>query len=194
MSSQPSSPIDRVHPPSQPKLIGLSGLRSFVAFFTPIIFCVTLFYVIAPKLLRKYSSNLRVGQLGFLSLKGLEWSIPRAPFKNRGLSTKAKLADREQASKSDQALRVTINSIGLRPGSSEGSRRQWIALRLDGVHIWVPKGHLRSPQPSDSLSDDSDFEASSSEASYRPSRARKISAASSTSQRSHFSHSDPKPT
>lgn len=136
---------------------------------------------------------MRVGQLGFLSLKGLEWSIPRAPFKNRGLSTKAKLADREQASKSDQALRVTINSIGLRPGSSEGSRRQWIALRLDGVHIWVPKGHLRSPQPSDSLSDDSDFEASSSEASYRPSRARKISAASSTSQRSHFSHSDPKP-
>jgi len=108
------------------------------------------------------------------------------PLKEPGTPRSGVTSEEDEA---DQAVRITIKSIGLQLGSNESSRRQWIALRVDSPHIRVPKPRKRS-NSFDSSSDSSEPEFSSAEASYRYERSRKISAASSISQLSGLSKSD----
>jgi len=183
------------HPPSgdinQPKTPRSSGVfgHSFALSFATltIIIFVTLFYLFAPKLIRKYAKKFKIGQIGFLSLKELEWRSHHTPCKDPGTPRRSGFTSEED--EADQAVRITIKSIGLRLGSNESSRRQWIALRVDSPHIRVPKPRKRS-NSFDSSSDSSEPELSSPEASYRYECLRKISVASSISQLSGLSKSD----
>ncbi|PLW06226.1 hypothetical protein PCANC_27453 [Puccinia coronata f. sp. avenae] len=165
--------------------------HSFAISFTILItiIIVTLFYLFAPKLIRKHAKKFKIGQIGFLSLKELEWTSHHVSSKEPATSDKNGSTSDEDEGGQDLGVRVTVKSIGLRLGSNEGSRRQWIALRVDSPHIRVPKPRTRS-NPYDSSSDSSEPEFSSAEASYRYERSRKISGTSSISQLSGLSKSD----
>ncbi|KNZ59490.1 hypothetical protein VP01_171g3 [Puccinia sorghi] len=185
-SKQP--PSGNVNQPKTPRSSGVFRHSPALSFGTlAIILFVTLFYLLAPKLIRKYAKKFKIGQIGFLSLKELEWTSHRTSCKDPGTPRRSGFTSEED--EADQAVRITIKSIGLRLGSNESSRRQWIALRVDSPHIRVPKPRKRS-NSFDSLSDSSEPEFSSAEASYRYGRSRKISAASSISQLSGLSKSD----
>ncbi|WAQ87924.1 hypothetical protein PtA15_9A48 [Puccinia triticina] len=184
MSSKPPLASGNAH---QTKMSGSFGpsRRSLAITFTFMLTFVTLFYVFAPKLVRKYARKFKIGQIGFLSLKDLEWtSSPHIPGYDQGASH-----SEEDEADQEEGVRITVKSIGLRFGSNEGSRRQWIALRVDSPHIRIPKRRTRSDS-FDSSSDSSEPEVSSAEASYRYGRSRKISGASSTSQLSGLARFD----
>ncbi|EFP90962.2 uncharacterized protein PGTG_17234 [Puccinia graminis f. sp. tritici CRL 75-36-700-3] len=187
MSSEPS--LSGNH--NQTKISSSFGpfRRSLAFSLTLAVILTSLFYLLAPKLIRKYARRFKIGQIGFLSLKDLEWTSS-----HQNISTKHQdgFTTDEDQSDQNEGVKITVKSIGLRLGSNEGSRRQWIALRIDSPRIRIPKRRTRS-NSFDSSSDSSEPEFSAAETSYRYGRSRKISGASSTSQLSGLSKSDAPP-
>ncbi|KAH9447797.1 hypothetical protein Pst134EB_021796 [Puccinia striiformis f. sp. tritici] len=150
--------------------------------FTIVVIVVTSLCIFAPKLIRKYATRFKIGHVGFLSLNELEWS-------SQPITTQDDHSNHEDQADQEEGVRISVKSIGIRFGSNEGSRRQWIALRVDSPSIKIPKRRTRS-NSFDSSSDSSEPELSSAEASYRYRRSRVASGASSTSQLSGLSKSD----
>ncbi|KAA1078354.1 hypothetical protein PGT21_033935 [Puccinia graminis f. sp. tritici] len=164
--------------------------RSLALSLTLAVILTSLFYLLAPKLIRKYARRFKIGQIGFLSLKDLEWTSS-----HQNISTKHQdgFTTDEDQSDQNEGIKITVKSIGLRLGSNEGSRRQWIALRIDSPRIRIPKRRTRSNSfDSSSESFEPEF-SSAAETSYRYGRSRKISGASSTSQLSGLSKTDALP-
>ncbi|KAH9463166.1 hypothetical protein Pst134EA_015249 [Puccinia striiformis f. sp. tritici] len=147
--------------------------------FTIVFLVVTLLCIFAPKLISNYATRFKIGHGRFLSLYDLEWSSQ--PFTIQDAHT----CNNDQADQKE-GVRISVKSIGIRFGSNEGSRCQWIALRVDSPAIKIPKRRTRS----NSFDSSSEPDLSSAEASYCYRRSRVASGASSTSQLSGLSKSD----
>ncbi|CAH7672088.1 golgi-body localization protein domain-containing protein [Phakopsora pachyrhizi] len=120
----------------------MSGLTSKTVTAMLLIFIllsICTIYFLLPRIIRKYATKIKIGQIGLFSLKDVEWR--GRDVRNRG--NKADLPA-DSTPKPEEPSHFSLGSIGLRFGTSEGDRRQWIVLRIDSVRIKIPHLHTES--------------------------------------------------
>ncbi|KAG0143385.1 hypothetical protein CROQUDRAFT_109221 [Cronartium quercuum f. sp. fusiforme G11] len=118
--------------------------RALTTLTTLCVIAISTAYVLVPRLIRKYASGFKIGNVGFLSINDVEWGGHRVWVKGKGMVMKSELKSKLEEIGIGERTKVRLGCLGLRFGKREGVRRQWVALRVSDVRIRIPKAHLES--------------------------------------------------
>ncbi|EGG04706.1 uncharacterized protein MELLADRAFT_78278 [Melampsora larici-populina 98AG31] len=142
MSSQSQSTPAAREPRSFYQYFGPS--RFFTVLATLCVINVSIACVLVPRLIRKYATGFKIGNIGLFSLNDVEWRGHRVWVKGKGMVMKSELKSKLEEIGIGERTRVRLGCLAFRFGKPEGLRRQWIALRISDVNIRIPKAHLES--------------------------------------------------